>query len=62
MSIFSVLTLIGGLAFFLFGMNIMSSNQRLASNATRAITNHTVATITFDARIIQLLTGSVKVR
>ena len=50
MTIFSVLTMIGGLAFFLFGMNIMSSNlekvaggklevvlQRLTSNLWKSL-------------------------
>ena len=62
MSIFSVLTLIGGLAFFLFGMNIMSSNlekvaggklevilQKLTSNIWKSLALGAAITIAIQS-------------
>ena len=41
MTIFSFLTMIGGLAFFLFGMNIMSSNlEKVAGGKLEVILQH----------------------
>ncbi len=62
MTIFSVLTMIGGLAFFLFGMNIMSSNlekvaggklevvlQRLTSNLWKSLALGAAITIAIQS-------------
>lgn len=62
MSIFNVLTMIGGLAFFLFGMNIMSSNlekvaggklevvlQRLTSNIWKSLALGAAITIAIQS-------------
>ena len=62
MTIFSFLTMIGGLAFFLFGMNIMSSNlekvaggklevilQRLTSNIWKSLALGAAITIAIQS-------------
>ena len=62
MSIFNILTLVGGLAFFLFGMNIMSSNlekvaggklevilQRLTSNIWKSLALGAAITIAIQS-------------
>ena len=40
MTIFSILTMIGGLAFFLFGMNIMSSNLEKVAGGKLEVVLH----------------------
>lgn len=55
MDIFSVFTLLGGLAFFIYGMNQMShSLEKIAGNRLESIINHTTRN-----RVIGLLMGCV---